>query len=174
MLPEPRPSRRFSCTPILLATLAQLGIADSALSWFKTYLTNRTYQVTWMGSLSKPCTFDTGVPQGSILGPVLFSLYTSKQIIKLSNHITRFLPSLLCRRHSATQLFGFRHHDGGASSLPMSGHQSRSPAPAGDSRLTCSEFTWTLHSLSPYPPPPLLPEKHHSYLLILCLVLVLM
>ena len=31
---------------ILLATLAELGIADSALPWFTSYLTNRTYQVT--------------------------------------------------------------------------------------------------------------------------------
>ncbi|CAL8386056.1 unnamed protein product [Boreogadus saida] len=29
--------------------------------------------------------------------------------------------------------------------------QSRSPAPARDSGLTCSEFTWTLHSLPPHP-----------------------
>jgi hypothetical protein len=40
---------------ILLATLAKLCLADSALSWFTSYLTNRTYQVTWNGSLSKPC-----------------------------------------------------------------------------------------------------------------------
>ena len=40
---------------ILIATLAKLGIADSVLSWFTSYLTNRTYQVTWNGSLSKPC-----------------------------------------------------------------------------------------------------------------------
>ena len=39
---------------VLLATLAELRIADSALYWFTSYLTNRTYQVTWNGSLSKP------------------------------------------------------------------------------------------------------------------------
>jgi hypothetical protein len=61
---------------IFLATLAELGIADSALSWFRSYLTNKTYQVTWNGSLSKPCTLETGVPQGSVLGPLLFPLYT--------------------------------------------------------------------------------------------------
>ena len=61
---------------ILIATLAKLGIADSVLSWFTSYLTNRTYQVTWNGSLSKPCTLDTGVLQGSVLGTLLFSLYT--------------------------------------------------------------------------------------------------
>ena len=38
------------CVQILLATLAELGIADSALSWFTSYLTNRTYQGTWNGA----------------------------------------------------------------------------------------------------------------------------
>ena len=44
-------------------------------------------------------------------------------------------------------------HDGGTSSLPMSGSQSRWPVFAEDLNLTCSEFTWTLHS-HPVPPPP--------------------
>ena len=43
---------------------------------------------------------------------------------------------------------------GGTSSLPISGSQSRSPASAKDSKLTCSEFTLTLHS---YPAP----SGHH-------------
>ncbi|KAK0144168.1 hypothetical protein N1851_017484 [Merluccius polli] len=42
-----------------------------------------------------------------------------------------------------------RSQSSGTSSLPLSGQQSRSPAPTRDSRLICSEFTWTLHSLSP-------------------------
>jgi len=50
---------------ILLATLAELAIAETALSWFTSYLTGLTYQVTWTGSLSRPCTLDTG---GSVAG----------------------------------------------------------------------------------------------------------
>ena len=37
---------------ILLSTLAELGIADFALTWFTSYLTNCTFQVKWNGSLS--------------------------------------------------------------------------------------------------------------------------
>ncbi len=51
------------------------GIAGSALEWFKSYLTNRTFSVK-MGDLTSSNTVLTcGVPQGSILAPFLFSLY---------------------------------------------------------------------------------------------------
>ncbi|KAJ8416557.1 hypothetical protein AAFF_G00358450, partial [Aldrovandia affinis] len=53
-----------------------MGISGSALTWFESYLADRSYHVAWRGSLSSPHTLSTGVPQGSVLGPVLFSLYT--------------------------------------------------------------------------------------------------
>ena len=87
MPPEPHPTHQslFSLTSpafdtvshqILLSTLAELGIADSALRGFTSYLTNGIFQVTWKGSLSKPCFLETGVPQGSVSGLLLLSLYT--------------------------------------------------------------------------------------------------
>ncbi|KAK0148705.1 hypothetical protein N1851_010940 [Merluccius polli] len=71
---------------ILLATQAEHGIADSALSWFTSYLTNCTYQVTWNGALSEPCSLDTSVPQSSVLGPLLFSLYTRSLGSVITSH----------------------------------------------------------------------------------------
>jgi len=85
---------------ILLSTLAELAIAGSALSWFTSYLTGRTYQVTWNGSLSRPCTLDPGVPKGSVLGPLLFSLY----IRSLGSVITSHGFSYHCYADD-TQLF---------------------------------------------------------------------
>ncbi len=51
------------------------GIAGSALEWFKSYLTNRTFSVKMGDLTSSNSVLTCGVPQGSILAPILFSLY---------------------------------------------------------------------------------------------------
>ena len=53
------------------------GISELALGWFKSYLSGRTHLVKVGSTLSHPVTLQYGVPQGSILGPILFSLYTN-------------------------------------------------------------------------------------------------
>ncbi|KAJ8353048.1 hypothetical protein AAFF_G00115190 [Aldrovandia affinis] len=46
---------------ILLSSLVEMGISGSALTWFESYLADRSYQVAWRGSLSSPHTLSTGV-----------------------------------------------------------------------------------------------------------------
>lgn len=62
----------------LLKTLAtRFGVQGMALSWLESYLTDRTQRVRINGTESREVTVNHGVPQGSVLGPVLFSVYTS-------------------------------------------------------------------------------------------------
>ena len=62
---------------ILLRRLeSTFGISGVALSWFESYLSDRTQSVVVDGLMSTPIPLVFGVPRGSVLGPVLFTLYS--------------------------------------------------------------------------------------------------
>ena len=74
---------------ILLSRLHDsFGISSVVLNWFKSYLSGRTQTVSVNGILSSPTSLDCGVPQGSVLGPVLFSLYVTPLVDIIRRHNT--------------------------------------------------------------------------------------
>uniref|UniRef100_A0A8K9WZI4 Reverse transcriptase domain-containing protein n=1 Tax=Oncorhynchus mykiss TaxID=8022 RepID=A0A8K9WZI4_ONCMY len=60
---------------IIIGRLSSLGFSDDCLAWFTNYFADRVPCVKSEGMLSGPLAVSMEVPQGSILGPTLFSVY---------------------------------------------------------------------------------------------------
>ncbi|CAB4023985.1 Hypothetical predicted protein, partial [Paramuricea clavata] len=60
---------------ILLSKLSAIGVSPSSIKWFESYLSNRKQRTSCGNELSDALSVTVGVPQGSILGPLLFVVY---------------------------------------------------------------------------------------------------
>ncbi|KAK4321887.1 hypothetical protein Pmani_007350 [Petrolisthes manimaculis] len=90
----------------LLDKLQSVGISGNLLQWIKSFLLDRSMRVSVGGSLSNNVPITSGVPQGSVLGPLLFLIYV--------NYIG---SSLTCKYMMfADDLKLFLHHPGDPSS----------------------------------------------------------
>ena len=74
----------------LLSDLKFIGINGSAYRWFESYLQNREVIVFVSQRKSKTRKLTKGVPQGSVLGPTLFTIYTTELSWILKKHNVTF------------------------------------------------------------------------------------
>ena len=68
------------------------GVNGKGLSWFSSYLSGRSQQIAVNETLSAEFELQCGVPQGSCLGPLLFTLYSSKLFEIIKHHF----PTVHC------------------------------------------------------------------------------
>lgn len=70
---------------MLIRRLPEIGLGQAACIWFENYLTDRTQCVSFDGVKSDFLDITKGVPQGSILGPVLFTVYVNNSGLSVGN-----------------------------------------------------------------------------------------
>ena len=63
------------------------GVGGTALKWFTSYLSQRFQQIQIKGTLSEKKQLTTGVPHGSCLGPVLFTIYVADIFQIIEKHL---------------------------------------------------------------------------------------
>ena len=87
-------------TPLTIASW--FGIYGSVLNWFKSYLSSRSYRVRFNNTFFSFYTSCCGVPQGSVLGPLLFIMYTTPSALSSPSFpftITFMHTTPNCSRH---------------------------------------------------------------------------
>ena len=87
----------------LLYKLERMGIRGRVLSWFADYLTDRHQRVVLRGVYSKWIQILAGVPQGSLLGPWLYIMFTSDIVHQIMNIIKLYADDSLLMTSGETE-----------------------------------------------------------------------
>ena len=95
---------------LLLQRLQSIGFSSTVLNWFSNYLSGRTQCVALDNCTSSMLEVKMGVPQGSVLGPILFSIYINNLGLDLNQTKANFYADDTILYTSATSLKAAIHH----------------------------------------------------------------
>ena len=91
---------------VLLQKLYAIGFSKHAVNWFQSYLSNRSFLVNLGNNFSQPASVSCGVPQGSILGPLLFLIYVNdmSQAVKCDLFLYADDTCLVCQHKDINKI----------------------------------------------------------------------
>lgn len=97
-------SKAFDTVPHqkLLHKLAHYGVKGTTHQWIGNFLTNRTMKVVLDGEESREVTVDSGVPQGTVLGPLLFLCHINDLPVTVKSQVRLFADDCLLYREIHT------------------------------------------------------------------------
>ena len=75
---------------ILLQQMKSIGICESALAWVTSYLSDRTVSIKINDAISRRQQLNCGVPHGSVLGPLLFTIYCMSPTAIFAKHHLKY------------------------------------------------------------------------------------
>ena len=81
---------------ILLKKLSIIGFSDPTAKWFQSYLSNRKFTVNIENSFSEVSSISCGLPQGSILGSLLFLIYVNHMPMSVKCNLFLYADDICC------------------------------------------------------------------------------